>query len=209
MKHRRADSASRHRTYYRLLAALIVLTLGACGGDGGGVRPGDAFWLGAGMGYGQSTVLIDEPIFLGLDVLRANPGTHPIHLLRAVVLGVPPGLVVDHVWAESISRHGGTGLGTQRGTVVLDRARPYLHDVSEVTLDPMCGPAAKCVPQPSPSPPDQDWYLAVQAHISRAGSYAATRGISLLYEVDGQRYQQTLNYRIALSSGDVNSLPHP
>jgi hypothetical protein len=127
--------------------------------------------------------------------------------LRAEVLGVPAGFVIDHVWAERFSGGGGTGLGAARGFDEPTRQGPYLHELSAVTLDPTCGAAAKCLQHSGPYPPTQDWYLAVQAHISRAGSYGATGGVRLVYEVDGHQYEQTLNDRIGLSSGDPNSLP--
>lgn len=205
MKRRRARRASSKPTHrLALTGAATVIALAGCGGTGG-VKPGDALFQAAGLGHGLVDVKINEPIFLDLAALRTNPGTHPIHLLKAVMLGAPPGLVVDHVWAERLSQGGGFG-GTGRGVEAFRIAQPNLHDVSQVTLDPMCGPAAKCQPDHPPYPPIQDWYLGVQAHLSRPGSYAA-RGLQILYEIDGQKYVQVLNYRIALSSGGEGSLP--
>lgn len=202
---RRRASARPNRTHrWALTGAATVVMLVSCGGNGG-VKPGDALFQAAGEGDGLVGVKIDEPIFLGLDVLRTNPGTHPIHLLNAQMLGAPTGLVIDHVWAESLSQGGGFG-GSGRGVEAFRRAQPYLYDVSKVTLDPMCGPAAKCTRSHNDSAPDQDWYLGVQAHLSRPGSYAA-RGLRLLYEIDGQKYVQVLNYRIGLSSGGEGTLP--
>lgn len=201
--HRRAITPLR-----RLVVVVGAAAMGvtACGSHG--VQPGDALWFSGGIGNGLSMVHVGEPVFLGMSPLRANPGTHLIHLLRVDVLGVPDGLVIDHVWAERFSIHGGTGLGEDRGFDAPARERINLHEVDTVMLDPMCGPAAKCLQHPGqPYPPTQDWYLAIQAHISRPGAFGPTRDLRIVYEVDGQQYEQTVHDRISLSSGGVDTLP--
>jgi hypothetical protein len=117
----------------------------------------------------QRHMAVDDPIMFGIEPLRAT-GQSPVHLLRAAMLDVPDGFVVDGIWALRYSEPGSGVTGVMYGTKEYQFSKQHFHALDQVTLDPTCPPVARCVPGPN-SVPYQDWFLLVQAHTARPGDY--------------------------------------
>jgi len=142
-----------------------------------------------------------EPHFFGLIELRPL-GRHPVRLLRAEMIGVPDGVVIDRVAAVRLSQVGNFP-GALRGAGQAARLRPLYHALDEVVVDPRCPPEARCQPRTETgSPPVQDWILLLECHITRPGDFEIP-GFRVTYEVRGKRQTQSfLNHRVALHSGE-------
>ncbi|HVE45127.1 MAG TPA: hypothetical protein VNA57_00065 [Acidimicrobiales bacterium] len=133
-----------------------------------------------------------EPHFF--HVVTPRPlGNSPIHLLRAQILDVPEGLVIDAVWAIRFSETSPSYIGHTSGKEAAAKYRPHFHIVSEVTLDPSCPPVARCGDRSGPGSegtPVQDWYLLAEMHATRPGRFMAT-GFRVVAEVNGQTVSQS------------------
>jgi hypothetical protein len=144
--------------------------------------------------YGFRGAGIDEPLLLGLWIVKLR-GSRVVHLTAARLAHVPQGLVVDHVWALRFSQAGNEMVGALRGDAAISRLRPFLHPVSEVTLDPSCPAPAHCggwSGQGDNAGRLQDWYLIAQCHITAPGDHTAT-GLEITYRVDDHAQMQTFD----------------
>lgn len=147
-----------------------------------------------------------EPQFIGFQNLLVK-GKKPVGLLRADVLGVPNGLVIDQVWATRASENPLPGGGWIGGTNLQDkvvRLRPFLRPINGVVLNPdkeFCPPAGT----PGICRPDwEDWYLLIESHITRPGEFQ-TKAFRITYEVEKRRMQTTFDFAIKITSGpDLN-----
>jgi hypothetical protein len=113
-----------------------------------------------------------------------------IYVRDLTLLNVPKGLAIDGVWGERFSRAApATGV-----LPVADTSSDvkYGYPVSAIVLDPTCPAEAHCAPTVfGANVRTQDWILVVDAHLTKPGAFKTT-GFRVVYDVDGQRYQQTI-----------------
>lgn len=173
-----ASQQARHRPQYRLAHAIAAITsvllLASCSR-----APAPTPLLvpiNGKSSRGFDGVSPGDPLFFGILPFSVL-GDKPVHLLRARVVGVPSGLVIDGIWALRYGQGTQGMVGAQRGQATADRLRPYFRPLNDLILDPRCPPQSKCTPRRGPDPggtPEQDWYLVVECHTSRPGNYQTT-----------------------------------
>jgi hypothetical protein len=175
-----------------LLLASIALSTCSVGGSTDGLTTGTGLdpptshqtWGLGGVGVG-------EPLYFGLWALHVN-GRSPIHLKEMAVGGMPTAFVIDRIWAaRPTETH---AIVTARGEYGKSHLEPLLHPLSSVSLDPLCPNSSLCdlTDRNSLGHPAQDWYITVQAHLSKAGSFESSGVLRFTYDVARTHYQQTI-----------------
>lgn len=185
----------RHPTAVAITVALFVLsTLTACEGASHSTKA--LAEVDSAGGKGIRGAAVGERLLFGLTELKAY-GDETVHFRRAKLLDVPLGLVVDGIWALRVSE-AGDRVGALRGRDV-DPYREHFHRITDVVLDPRCLPEPKCLDSDGRQT-TQDWYLAAEVHIDRAGRFA-TKGHEITYHVGGEEVTQSFtNWVIIVES---------
>src|SRR5258708_21831345 len=171
-------------------AALAAMIAGCSSTDRGSIPIGNALGPVSGpgapdLGLGMSDANIGEPILYALWHPYIH-GTSVVHFKRVEVVGLPKEFVIDSVFALW-----GAPTAVFKGwdAAPVQSARTAIDGL---VLDPSCRPTSHCGPLAPPpvGARPQNYVLMFQAHITRPGHYA-TKALRIVYEVDGQQYQQT------------------
>src|SRR5258708_156775 len=150
------------------------------------------------LGFGNTRTPLGQRYIFWLWLARAR-GERPIHLERAEMVKVDPGMVVDAIKAigskyDRADRlaHGPGAPGAFPYDDVPPVAKQALESVGSITLDPTCPPVQDCFTTGNPPDTTLGYLFVVIAHITKPGKYQA-KGARFYYRIDGNEYQQVLN----------------
>lgn len=178
--------------------ACVALSASACAST---LPTGTALVAVAGRSGFEAEAAVGQVLRFGVYIFQTPKGgsMSTIYVRDITLLNVPKGLNIDGVWGERFSHFApATGVLPAADGVASDVK--YGYPPSEIVLDPTCGLAAHCAPTfYGETTRQQDWILVVDAHMSKPGVYA-TSGFRVVYEVDGQRYQQTIPLIIGIAT---------
>jgi hypothetical protein len=165
--------------------AAILLLIAGCGSSSNALGPGQG-----GFNVESAVEPVGEPYYAGFAGFTVV-GPHPVHVLRATVLGVPPGLTVVGVYAVSMKESDNPGQnghyigGGDEAHVKADYPRLRLHPVTDAVIPPGTG--------------EGDWYLLVVLRSNRPGTFV-TSGLRVEYESNGETGSETFPQTVTVHS---------